>query len=129
MTSSPLPVRGYLLFGHGARNPEWAQPMETARQALQRRIPNAPVALAFLEFLTPTLEEALAALATQCTEVVIVPWFIAPGGHLLRDLPKLIEQFSAIHPEVRVVCLEAIGTWPEVIEAMADAVMMRSKES
>ncbi len=128
MTPSHPPVRGYLLFGHGARNPEWAQPMEAARQALQRRIPNAPVSLAFLEFLTPTLEEALTALATQCTEVVIVPWFIAPGGHLLRDLPKLIEPFSATHPQVQVICLEAIGTWPEVIEAMAEAVIGRSKD-
>ena len=36
-------MKGILLFGHGARNPEWAQPFHRIREAILQREPAALV--------------------------------------------------------------------------------------
>ncbi|MGS0755909.1 sirohydrochlorin chelatase [Roseateles sp. GG27B] len=114
---------GLLLFAHGARDPEWARPFtEVARRiALQR--PELPLALAYLEFMQPGLEEAAQQLAARgCSRIHIVPMFLGTGGHVRRDIPPLIErlteQFGAtiewlLHP--------ALGDQDRVMQAMTDA--------
>ena len=84
-----------VLFGHGARDPEWAGPMRRIRDAALAR-PGAPrVELAFLEFMSPTLPEAIAALAAEgAHKVAVVPIFLAQGGHLKRDLPEMLAAWS-----------------------------------
>jgi sirohydrochlorin cobaltochelatase len=42
-----------ILFAHGAREPVWAQPLESIRDRL--RAAGTPVELAFLEFMSPSL--------------------------------------------------------------------------
>lgn len=43
---------GMILFGHGARDPRWAEPFERLATKL-RTMRSAPVSLAFLELMTP----------------------------------------------------------------------------
>ncbi|MFC5772182.1 sirohydrochlorin chelatase [Thauera sinica] len=110
-----------ILFGHGARDPEWARPMQRIRAALQQDGGGLPVELAFLEFMTPTLPEAIARLAAEGVgRIAVVPVFLAQGGHLKRDLPALIGQAQALHPECRIVLAEAAGEADGVIAAIAD---------
>ena len=49
-----------ILFAHGARDPEWAAPFQHIKRQLQAARPDAQVELAFQEFMTPTLEQAVA---------------------------------------------------------------------
>ena len=44
-------VKGILLYGHGARNPEWAQPFHRIRDAIKARDPNVLVEPGFLELM------------------------------------------------------------------------------
>ena len=110
-----------ILFAHGARDPEWAGPMRRIREAALAR-PGAPrVELAFLEFMTPTLPEAIAALAAEgARRVAVVPIFLAQGGHLKRDLPVLLEEARAAHPGCEITLATAAGEADPVVAAMAD---------
>lgn len=110
-----------VLFGHGARDPEWAGPMRRIREAALAR-PGAPrVELAFLEFMAPTLPEAIAALAAEgARRVAVVPIFLAQGGHLERDLPVLLEEARAAHPGCEITLATAAGEADPVVAAMAD---------
>lgn len=110
-----------VLFGHGARDPEWAGPMRRIRDTLLGR-PEAPqVELAFLEFMSPTLPEAIAALAQAgARRVAVVPVFLAQGGHLKRDLPVLLEAARAAHPGCEITLATAAGEAEPVVRAMAD---------
>lgn len=113
-------TRALILFGHGSRNPQWAAPMEGMRSWLQAQ-PQAPqVRLAFLEFIAPSLAEAVAALAAEgVREITIVPIFLAHGGHLQRDLPLMIEQLQDDHPDCRFRLARAAGEADSVIAAIA----------
>ena len=110
-----------VLFGHGARDPEWAAPMRRIREHMLAQ-PDAPaVELAFLEFMQPTLPDAIVRIAaTGVQRIAIVPIFLGQGGHLKRDLPILLEQVRAAHPECEITLAAAVGESASVIAAMAD---------
>ena len=113
-----------ILFAHGARDPEWADPMRRVQAAIRERAPALHVELAFLEFMSPTLEECLQAIiARGATRVVVQPMFIARGGHIKRDLPDLIERLRGTWPQVEFTLNGVIGENESVIQAMAMAVM------
>ena len=106
-----------ILFAHGAREREWALPFERLRDRL--RSSGLRVELAYLGSMAPALEEAAAVLAREGRKLVtIVPMFLAQGGHLKEDLPKLVAALRAEHPGVEFEVTPALGDAPEMIEAM-----------
>lgn len=113
-----------ILFAHGARDPEWANPMRRVQAAIRQRVSDMPVELAFLEFLTPNLPDAVATLVAQgCDKIVVMPMFIARGGHLKNDLPGIIEVLRSTYPNVDFSLGGAIGEDESVIQAMAMATL------
>lgn len=116
--------KGLLLFAHGARDPAWARPFDAVREQCRAAHPGRPVALAFLEFMSPGLVEAGTALAAQgCRAVEVVPLFLGAGGHVRKDIPRLLAELSAAHPDVRWTLKRSIGEDAGVIAAMAAAAL------
>ncbi|QYF93967.1 CbiX/SirB N-terminal domain-containing protein [Massilia sp. PAMC28688] len=110
-----------VLFAHGARAASWAAPFERLRTLAQERMPGVPVSLAFLELMEPRLPEHVAALAAAgTTRVTIVPVFLGQGGHLLRDLPLMVEQLRADLPQLSIRVAGAVGEDPGVLAAMTE---------
>ncbi|MBP9713245.1 MAG: CbiX/SirB N-terminal domain-containing protein [Sterolibacterium sp.] len=114
-------MKALLLFAHGARNPDWARPILAVRDTIRRREPGTPVEAAFLEFIPPTLPEAVEQLLqTGCDEIVIVPMFMAQTGHTQRDLPALLDTLRARHPGLQLRVAAPIGEAPAVVTAIAE---------
>jgi sirohydrochlorin cobaltochelatase len=114
-------ARALVLFAHGARAASWAAPFERLRDLTAARLPQVPVSLAFLELMEPRLPAEVARLAAQgIAEVTVVPVFLGQGGHLLRDLPLLVDQLKIDHPGVVVKVVGAIGEDPAVLNAMTE---------
>ncbi len=114
-------TRALVLFAHGARNASWAAPFERLRAQAQARLPGVPVSLAFLELMEPRLPAHVAELAAQgATGITIVPVFLGQGGHLLRDLPLMVGQLQADHPQLAIEVAGAVGEDPDVLKAMSD---------
>ena len=114
--------RALVLFAHGARDPRWAAPFEDVARRVAQREPGIEVQLAFLEFMAPTLSDAGDALVNAgCEHVDIVPLFLGTGGHVRKDLPALIADLAARHPQVAWQLQPAIGEFDNVIDAMAAA--------
>lgn len=117
-------TRGILLFAHGARDPRWAEPFDAVAARLAAAAPDVPVALGFLEFMAPGLRGAGDRLvAAGCTRVDVVPLFLGAGGHVRRDVPALLAELRAAHPQVAWRLCRAIGESAEVIDAMARAAL------
>jgi sirohydrochlorin cobaltochelatase len=110
-----------VLFAHGARDAQWSAPFEAIRDAVAARRPDLTVALAFLELTRPSLEECVARLARDGhASVTVAPLFLAQGGHLKEDLPRLLKALSARHPSVEITVLPPIGEVTELLEAIAE---------
>lgn len=114
---------GLILFAHGARDPAWAAPFEAVAAELRSRRPELAVRLAFLEFMDPTLTAAAAALAgAGCRRIDVLPMFLGTGGHVRRDLPRLLQEARAAHGHTTIELHASIGELPAIQAAMAGAI-------
>lgn len=113
-----------ILFAHGARDPDWAAPFNIIKRQLQAARPQLQVELAFQDFMSPTLEQAVAqAVARGAKRAVLVPLFMAQGGHLKQDLPRLVAKIREQHPQLELQVMPAIGDAPEILQAITDWVL------
>ena len=113
-----------VLFAHGSRDPQWAEPFEQICARL--RGAGFDVRVAYLENMQPNLGEAIAALAAAGARAVrVVPAFLGAGGHVKEDLPRLVADAAKAHPQVKLTLEKTIGEQPAVIEAIARAIAER----
>jgi sirohydrochlorin cobaltochelatase len=111
--------RAVILFGHGARNPAWATPMQSIAMSM-RKATACRVELAFLEFLQPSLGQVCAQLfADGIRQVQVKPVFLAGAGHLINDLPGILAAINQEFPNLKIEQMSALGDRPEVIEAIS----------
>jgi sirohydrochlorin cobaltochelatase len=116
----PSITSGLILFAHGARDPRWATPFEAVASRVQLAKPQSHVRLAFLEFMPPGLVQAGHELvALGCIHVAVLPLFLGAGGHVRKDLPLLMDELRAAHPDVVFNLHAAVGEIDSVVEAMA----------
>lgn len=109
-----------ILFAHGARDPEWAQPFRKIKRALEAKRPGVGVELAFLELMEPALPDAVAKLARAGNRsITIAPLFMAQGGHLKNDLPKILYALRTEHRGIEITLLPAVGDVDAVLDAIA----------
>ncbi|RXZ33394.1 cobalamin biosynthesis protein CbiX [Oxalobacteraceae bacterium CAVE-383] len=112
--------KGLILFAHGARDAAWAAPFVRLQNLLQAPQPDLRVELAFLELMTPDLAHCVAQLLGDGVgDITVVPVFLGQGGHVQRDLPKLLDQLREAHPGLHLRAAAPVGEDADVLEAMA----------
>lgn len=112
---------GIILFAHGSRDPLWRMPIEAVATDIRARQPDAAVRCAYLELCAPSLTDAAAELiAAGAQRVRVFPLFFGVGKHAREDLPLLIDQIKAAHPNVVLELLPAAGEYPQLTALMAD---------
>ena len=115
------------MLAHGARDPEWARPIEAMAARLRTLLPDTQVELAFLELMSPDIETAVTSLVARgARRLRVVPVFLAQGGHVKRDLPAKVDalraRLRAAHADLSIELEPAIGEQGEVIDAIARSV-------
>ena len=121
MTTDLTSQTGVILFAHGSRDPLWRLPIDAVAEDMTRRWPHMSVACAFLELTTPDLATTVEALMMQGkTHLRIVPMFLGIGKHAREDLPVLIAELRARHPELHIDVLPSVGEHPALIALMSD---------
>ena len=121
MSSSLITPRSALvLFAHGARDPQWAEPFRAIASSVIASRKDLTVKLAFLELQPPSLADAITELATTGHSTIhIAPLFMAQGGHLRQDVPKLLAEIRKRQPTLNIELLPALGDVPGLRDAIA----------
>jgi sirohydrochlorin ferrochelatase len=87
------------------------------------------VTAAFLEFADPSLEEGmLSCVEKGASEIVILPYFLASGNHVTRDIPEAVQKVQASHPQVRFTLKEHIGSASGMVSLLSDMAVSSDKE-
>ena len=69
----------------------------------------------------PDLASAVAVLADEdIRHITVIPLFLAQGGHLKEDLPRLLADIRSRHPALRIDVTSAIGDSEDLTDAIAD---------
>ena len=110
-----------ILFAHGARDPRWAAPFQRLQVMTQQSLPDVAVELAFLEFMTPNLNDLVTRLVQEgCEKITVSPIFLGQGGHVLRDLPLMMAALGETFPALQLQQLAAVGEDEAVLQAIRD---------
>jgi sirohydrochlorin cobaltochelatase len=81
------------------------------------------VRTAFLELQSPRLLEALeAAVSEGARRIHVVPVFWAAAGHVDNELPPIIAEFTARHPQIVVRTLPVLSQLPGMTDFIARAI-------
>lgn len=92
MSKTELENVGLILIGHGSKLPHNQENLEKLAEILRNRSGFKLVEIAFMIRNTPTIPDAIDALAKQkVSKIVLVPVFLAPGVHTTQEIPEMIE--------------------------------------
>ena len=125
--TTPKAKSALLLFAHGSSDPGWAAPFVSLKAAIEAREPDRIVELAFLERMQPSFDDVVTTLHIRgIQEITVAPIFLAIGGHMRKDLPKLLED-TQLRTGIVFKVLPALGEADVLIAAIADWVTDAAK--
>jgi sirohydrochlorin ferrochelatase len=115
-----------LLIAHGSRRAEANADLEFVATALRERGRYPVVRMAYLELAEPNIEAGgVQCVEAGATEVILLPYFLSPGIHVVEDLTAARDALSERFPQVRFVLAEPLGRHPLLV----DVVEQRANEA
>jgi sirohydrochlorin cobaltochelatase len=113
---------GIVLLAHGSRRGSWNDSVRGMADGLAEDFPGAEIVFAYLQFAKPDLKTALEELlAAGRKRIAVLPIFLGAGGHILQDVPEVVESVRSNFPGTDIQVSAALGTEPEVIEGLRAA--------
>ena len=130
LNQSPENQVGILVVGHGSRRQEANDDVREATRQIATRGPFACVEPAFLEIVSPTIEEGFATLVERgASHVIIHPYFLSPGRHTRGDIPFNVHAAASQHPGVTYQITEPLAAHDSVIAASIERILEAKKPS
>lgn len=112
-------MRALILVDHGSKLPEANALLEQVAERLRKRGGFDLVRAGHMELAAPSLGEAFDACAADgATDVTIALYFLGPGRHSARDIPRLAEEAARRHPGIAWRLTEPLGLSDGVVEAL-----------
>lgn len=112
-----------IIVAHGSRKASSNEEVKVLGEkvkALQEKNYNF-VMTAFLEFASPSLEESIiSTINSGANEIVILPYFLASGKHVTRDIPELVETVQMSHPQVKITLKQHLGSSPAIVTLLSN---------
>lgn len=117
-----------IIVDHGSRLPDANEMLERVAENLRAARADMPVYVAHMELSEPSIEAAFcAAVSGGATHVIVHPYFLSPGKHSQRDIPRMSAEAAAKFQGVTHTVTEPLGldelmtrmVWKRVDEALA----------
>ena len=99
-----------ILLGHGSNDPRVAQVSHEIRAGILEIRSDLDISIAFLDHYPPTGLQVVNQLAKRgVREVVFVPLLLSDAFQAHAEVPALVAQVQAAHPDLRVMASRPIG--------------------
>lgn len=123
--SSPDQNTAVLLIAHGSRRPEANQDLVRLAELVTERGRYQTVEVSYLELAEPTiLQGGQKCVDRGARRVLMMPYFLSAGVHVVNDLQEIRSDLASQHPQVEFVLCPHLGLHP----FMADIVLERLTE-
>lgn len=111
----PRPL-GILLVGHGTRDGDGTDEFLSIAKQVAIARPQQIVEPCFLELAEPSISTAVATLAEQGVEqMIVMPLLLFAAGHAKRDVPRAIASALGSYPRIRWTQAAHLGCHPAIL--------------
>ncbi len=118
--------RAIILLGHGSRAASAADDMEKVARRLKEKLDYEIIETCQMSGRGAHFPEVFErCIAGGAVSVLVLPYFLHRGIHLLEDIPEMMREKAAAFPGVKVVLGNNLG----FDEAIVDVVLKRVGES
>ena len=108
-----------LLIAHGSRRAEANADLVRLAEILAERRSYPIVEIAYLELASPTIPEgARACVARGATCVLMLPYFLSAGAHVVEDLERFRTELAAEFPGVVFRLCPPLGLHPLIVDVV-----------
>jgi sirohydrochlorin ferrochelatase len=108
-----------LLIAHGSRRAEANADLEFVAAELRARGRYGIVRVSYLELAEPNIETGgVQCVEAGATDVILLPYFLSPGVHVVEDLVEARDKLGERFPRVRFVLAEPLGRHPLLLEVV-----------
>lgn len=115
-----------ILLGHGSRVPDAGKDMERVAARLRDKYGYETVEVCFMSRLGPHFPEVFEKCVDRgATEVLVVPYFLHSGLHLILDVPEMLQKQAERFPAVTLRMGRGFG----FDEMLVDLVQARIEET
>lgn len=115
-------MRHLLLVAHGSRREESndeVRQLATRMESLDHDFDS--VTCAFLELAEPLIPDGIRqAIAKGADEVLILPYFLSAGRHVVIDVPAEVESVRAEFPDVNMMMAPYLGSATSIPSLLLD---------
>ena len=116
-------MKSLLVVAHGSRRVASNDEIRTLTRNLADRSGDtyARVECAFLELAEPSITDGLReAIAAGATEVVVLPYFLSAGRHVVKDIPEEVDKVRAESPDIAITIAPYLGSVPALHDVLLD---------
>ncbi|MCC6740434.1 MAG: cobalamin biosynthesis protein CbiX [Planctomycetia bacterium] len=116
-------MKALILVDHGSKLPEANALLEQVAGRFRTRGAFDVVMASHMELAPPSLGEAFdACVAAGATDITIAQYFLGPGRHSSRDIPRLAEEAGKRHAGVAWRLTEPLGLSDRIVEALEERI-------
>lgn len=120
------PKEAIILLAHGSRVPEAGNGMERVVQRLREKLRNCIVEACYMSRLGPHFPEVFEKCVAQgAKNIILIPYFLHTGLHMVLDIPKMMQEEVKKFPAVKLTLGKQLG----FDECLVDLVGRRVDES
>lgn len=110
-----------VLMAHGSRNADANADLVALADKIRETRRYDAVTASYLELAEPDIAAACrSCVENGATRVVMLPYFLSAGVHVLRDLNGLRDRLAKDYPDVQFVLAEPLGRHPLLVEIVLD---------
>lgn len=121
---------GLVIAGHGSRDADGTREFEEALMLLKQRQPDRVITHGFLEFATPTIDEALRKNARMGSrKIVMVPGILFAASHGKNDMPVELLSVKPEFPEIEFHYGGPMGIHPLLLELFQERIISAEAQS
>jgi sirohydrochlorin ferrochelatase len=112
-----------LLMAHGSRIPEANDAARAIAQRVKLMTDFDIVEVSFREQHLPNIQQGVDSCVAQgAKRILLVPYFLYMGAHVLEDLPEELEEARLRHPDVEMVLGKHLGVHNKLAEIVVERI-------
>lgn len=112
-------MKNLLIVAHGSRRASSNDEVREITTRVGTKVNNQfdQVNCAFLELEKPSIPEGLKQCITNgATDIVVMPYFLSAGRHVVEDIPNEIKSVQALFPDITIRLAPYLGSAQEIDE-------------